>query len=147
MSRSEFVVETYTNEFGQKIQPGEEVLFAGTSWKRTSIRKGVFKGVRYANVTRIEYVRNPDGSFATTKAIGPRGEYDKYLTNTKTSREVVAVVVEKVNKGKKWQWKVDSEGKKTYVKTDEDVFGTSTLPLKRVYKFSSEMNLLEGTSF
>jgi hypothetical protein len=36
---TEFVEESYVNEFDQKIEPGEEVLYAGSSRKTTSIQQ------------------------------------------------------------------------------------------------------------
>ena len=145
---TELVIEPFVNEFGQKIEPGEEVLFAGSSYKSTTIRKGVFKGVRYDDVIRTEYIKDTNGEYVKEEVAGYRGEkYFRHKTLTKKTREVVAVVIEKVNRGKKWQWIDTPEGKCDYVKTDEDVYGTSILPLKRVYKFATSLEDMTGKYF
>jgi len=46
---SNFKEVPMTNEFGEVIVPGDAVIFAASSWKRTKIRKGVYKGL---NVNR-----------------------------------------------------------------------------------------------
>lgn len=147
MTTTEFVEEAFVNEFGQKIEPGEEVLYAGTSWKRTHIRKATFKGVRYGNVSRTEYFKDENGSYIQEDFTDRWGRtYKHYKQETKTTREVVAVVV-RSNRGKKYVWKTGPNGKRDYVKTDEDVFGTSTLPLKRVYKFNTSLSEMAGKYF
>ena len=40
-----FVAKPFTNTFGQVINPGDPVIYAGSSHKRTTLRKGVFDGV------------------------------------------------------------------------------------------------------
>jgi hypothetical protein len=142
---SELVVEPWTNEFGQVINPGDEVIFAGTSWKQTSIRKGIFGGVRYADVRRLRDVKDADGNIVmeTTQWGATRPKREVY-----TTREVVAVRVEKVNRGHKYAYVTNPEtGKQVYTKTDEIVYGVSTLPLKRVYKMDTSMSALAGKSF
>lgn len=146
---TDFVAEAFTNEFGQVIQPGEDVLFAANSWKRTSIRKGKFKGVRYADVFRTEYLKDENGKYIKEER---KNAYNgsTYFVNkseTKKSREVVAVVIEKVNRGKVWKWVDLPDGKRDYIKTDEDVFGTSILPLKRVYKLETGLKEMAGVTF
>ena len=145
---SEFVEEAFVNEFGQKIEPGEEVIFAGSSWKSTSIRRGTFKGVRYDNVTRTESVKDEQGNFIKEDYVDRWSgrTYQRNKTETKTTREVVAVSV-LVNRGKKRKWVTGANGKGAWVQTDEDVFGTSTLPLKRVYKYSTSLENMVGKSF
>lgn len=140
---SEFVVEPFTNEFGQVINPGEEVIFAGSSWNQTYIRKGVFAGVRYDNVTRTNYLKDENGELIKEEIKSSYGgsTYYRYKSESVTTREVVAVRVEKVNRGKKWGY-VDGK----YTMSDEDHYGVSTLPLKRVYKLDTSMNNLVGMS-
>jgi hypothetical protein len=58
----------------------------------------------------------------------------------------VSVVV-RSNRGKKCKWIDLPEGKRDYVKTDEDVYGTSILKLKRVYKYSTPLESLAGDYF
>jgi len=147
MSTTEFVEEAFINEFGQKIEVGEEVLFAGSSWKRTSIGRGTFKGVRYGDVIRTEYFKDEHGRYVQQEMTGYNGS--KYYANkyeTKRTREVVGVVV-RSHRGKKWKWVDLPEGKRDYVKTDEDLYGTSILKLKRVYKLSTGLSDMAGMQF
>jgi hypothetical protein len=148
MTMTEFVEEAFVNEFEQKIEPGEDVIYAGTSWKQTAIRKATFKGVRYANVTRTNYLKDADGNYIKEDYVdGWSGRtLQRHKTETKTSREVVSVVV-RANRGKQYKWVDRPDGKRDYVKTDEDVFGTSILPLKRVYKYSTTLVDMAGKSF
>jgi hypothetical protein len=147
MRMTEFVEEAFVNEFGQKIELGEEVIYAGSSWKKTRIRKGTFKGVRYDNVVRTEYLQDKNGSLIQEDFTDSWGRtYKRYKTNTKITREVVAVVV-RSNRGKKYKWVDLPEGKRDYVKTDEDAYGTSTLKLKRVYKFDTPLSSMDGVHF
>lgn len=144
---TEFVEEAFENEFGQKIEPGEEVLYAGSSRKSTRIGKGTFKGVRYDNVIHTEYFPDENGKYIMEDFTDSWGRtYKRYKQKTHIKREVVAVVV-RSNRGKKYQWVDLPDGKRDYVRTDEDVFGTSTLRLKRVYKFSTPLESLAGSYF
>jgi hypothetical protein len=147
MNMTEFIEEAFVNEFGQKIEPGEEVLYAGSSWKRTHIGRATFKGVRYDNVLRTEYFKDENGSYIQEDFTDSWGRtYKRYKSETKTTREVVSVVV-RSNRGKKYKWIDLPEGKRDYVKTDEDVYGTSILKLKRVYKYSTPLESLAGAYF
>jgi hypothetical protein len=148
MTMTEFVEEAYVNEFGQKIEPGEEILYAGSSQKSTSIRKAFFKGVRYADVTSHNYLKDENGNYIKEDYVDRWAgrTFQRHKTETKTTREVVSVVV-RSNRGKQYKWTTGPDGKKAYVKTDEDVYGTSILPLKRIYKFSTNLSELAGQSF
>jgi len=138
---AELVVEPWTNEFGQVINPGEEVIFAGTSWKQTSIRKGVFGGVHYGLVYKSREVKDADGNVVRHSNGYPKHE-------SYTERDVVSVRVEKVNRGHVWGYVNNPEtGKKEYKLSDEIHYGVSTLPLKRVYKLNTSMVDLAGMSF
>jgi hypothetical protein len=142
---SELVVEPWINEFGQKINPGDEVIFVGTAWKSTRIRKGVFAGVRYDTVTRHHYVKDANGNHVMEDIIGRDGKptgRQRSKTEVKTTREVVSIRVDKVNRGKIYKY---INGK--YTKTTEDIFGVSTLPLKRVYKIGTTLSDLTDKSF
>ena len=137
---TEFVVEPWTNDIGQTINPGDEVIFAGTCWKQTHIRKGIFGGVRYANVTRHVYVKDENGYFITEEHVDRWGKtYQRNKMESKTTREVVSVSVEKVNRGRKYKYERDEKGNLVYKQTDEVHYGVSTLPLKRVYKIDTSM--------
>lgn len=135
---SELVVEPFTNHIGQVINPGDEVIFAGTSWKQTRMRKGVFAGVRYAAVQRYRPAVNADGNPIMEERYGR--QYQK--NEVYTTREVVAVRVDQVNRGHKYAY-VDGK----YTKTDEINYGVSTLPLKRVYKLDTSMATMAGQVF
>lgn len=136
---SELVVEPFTNEFGQVINPGDEVIFAGYSgYVGTRIKKGVFAGVRYADVRRYRPVVDVNGNPIMEECYGR--QYQK--KEMYTERVIVAVSVKQVNRGHKY---IYDNGK--YTKTDEIVYGVSTLPLKRVYKVDTSMAALAGKSF
>lgn len=145
---SELVVEPFTNSFGQVIKPGDEIIFAGTGWKNTTIRKGVFGGVHYANVTRTQFIKDENGALVTEERTAYNGS--KYIANKSesvTTREVVSVRVEQVNRGFKYDSGYDEDGKYFYKKTDQIRYGVSTLPLKRVYKLDTSFSEFAGQSF
>ena len=147
MPVTEFVEEAFVNEFGQKIEVGEEVLYAGSSYKSTKIGKGTFKGVRYANVTRTEYITDENGNYIQEDFTDPWGStYKRHKSVVKTSREITAIAVSSYA-GKKCKYVKDENGKLSYVKTDEDLYRTSTLPLKRVYKLSTGLSDMAGKTF
>ena len=139
---SELVVEPFTNEFGQVINPGDEVLFISTSYKQTNIRKGVFAGVWYNDVRLSREVKDANGN--TVMEINSYG-YERKKRETYTERRPVAVRVDKVNRGRVWEGVVNPEtGKKEYKKSDEVKYGVSTLTQKRIYKFDTPMLALSG---
>jgi len=45
MRENTFVAKPFVNEFNQTINPGDPVIYAGSSWKQTSIRSGTYEGV------------------------------------------------------------------------------------------------------
>lgn len=47
MSRAQFFEESFTNTFGQLIQPGDKVAYVGTSYGSSILYQGVFAGVNY----------------------------------------------------------------------------------------------------
>ena len=50
--RNEFRVEPFVNEFGQTINPGDEIMYAGTGWSSTRHNRGVYAGVYYGKYRR-----------------------------------------------------------------------------------------------
>lgn len=138
---AELVVEPWANDIGQTINPGDEVIFAGTSWKQTYIRKGIFAGVRYDNVTRTEYLKDENGNYIKEEKTNSYDGTTYFVNKTKriTSREVVAVRVEKVDRGFKYEYSYDENGRYVAKRTDEIQYGVSTLPLKRVYKIDTSL--------
>lgn len=141
---AELVRESWTNEFGQVINPGDEVIFAGTSWKQTRIRKGIFGGVHWALVYKSREVKDADGN--PVMEIAPWGG-ERVKRESYSERAVVSVRVEKVDRGFKYESGYDENNKYFYKKTDEIDYGVSTLPLKRVYKMDTSMADLAGKSF
>lgn len=143
---SDLVVEPFTNEFGQVINPGDEIIFAATAYKSTTIRKGVFGGVHYANVSKSREVFDADGNVVmeTTHWGSTRPKLERYSEPT-----VISVRIEKVNRGHKWGYVDNPEtGKREFKKSEEEqYYGVSTLPLKRVYKLNTSMEKLVGKSF
>lgn len=142
---AELVVEPWTNEFGQTVNPGDEVIFVGSSWKQTKIRKGIFGGVHYALRYRSRKVIDANGDFVSEVN---RWGQTVLKTESYSSREVVSVRVEKVNRGRKWAYVDDpATGKKVYKQTLEEVYGVSTLPRKRVYRLDTPMTNIIGQRF
>lgn len=133
---SELVVESFTNELGQTIDPGDAVLFAGSSWSITSINKGTFAGVRYGNVTRYRVMKDADGNDVMHEQYGRKyPKQERYVT-----REVVNVRIENVPNGFKYEYVDNPEtGKSEYTRTDEMTYRTSTLRLNRVYKLDTTL--------
>jgi hypothetical protein len=147
---SELVIEPFTNEFGQVINPGDEVIFAGYSgYTGTSIRKGIFAGVRYADVTRTYYLKDENGQYIKEERKNAYNGSAYFVNKSErvTAREVVAVRVEKVNRGHKYKYWTDENGNYRAEKTDEVQYGVSTLPLKRVYKMDTSMASMVNKSF
>jgi hypothetical protein len=141
---SELVIEPFTNEFGQVINPGDEVIYAGTSWKNTTIRKGVFAGVRYDNVIKYRRIVDADGNpVMETDRWGVTRQKTEYYTE----RAIVAVRVDKVNRGHKYGYVTDPLTKKrVYKKLEEVRYSSATLPYKRVYKLDTPLASLVGNS-
>jgi uncharacterized protein YqhQ len=144
--KTEFKAEYFVNEFGQVIYPGEEVFFMGTSRKITSMCKGVFNGVRYGDVSRTEHLKNPDGSYIYKEVEYYGRTVNRHVSKTTVTREVVSVSVTRYC-GKKRLYERNELGKYEIRETDEDVYSTSTLKQKRVYKLSTELSMLAGKSF
>lgn len=122
---ADLVAEAFTNEFGQTIQPGDDVVYVGTGYGHTvKVNKGKFAGVYYhtRNVAlrdeKNQYIRNENGSIKTE------------------SRTVVKAV------------RVDGVPSKNYdykTKQYNDTIRCAILPLKRVYKVDIPMKEFVGT--
>lgn len=54
---NKFEVRSYTNEFGQVIEPGDPVIYAGTAWQSTRHTRAVFEGVYVNSRGSVEAVR------------------------------------------------------------------------------------------
>lgn len=107
---NKFEARSYTNEFGQVLNPGDDVFYIGTSWKRTFVNKAKFDGV----------------------FIGDVYYWNKETKKHETRKDVVSVKVTDVPyRGVKWN--------PVLLKYDyqEDMKRCAILPLKRVYKLAS----------
>lgn len=78
---AKFVAEPFTNEFGQIINPGDPVLYVGTAWKSSSVRRGVYAGVYKGNdYSYNRETRKYDSTYKikAVKVTGvPTTKYDK----------------------------------------------------------------------
>lgn len=143
---SDFKEEAFTNEFGQVINPGDEVIYAGTGWKQTTIRKGVFSGVYYDNVYFIEYFYDENGALIYEE-IESYGRTVKRIKHERKQKYVpVAVKVSNVEDGYKYEW-VTEDGRRRFVKTDEKNYRCAILPRKRVYRLDTSMESMVGKTF
>jgi hypothetical protein len=52
-----FEARSYTNEFGQLIEPGDPVIYAGTAYQSTNHTRAVFEGVYVNSRGSVEAVR------------------------------------------------------------------------------------------
>lgn len=128
MSKAEFCVEPFVNELGQTINPGDQVIYVGTSWGSTRVGRGVYEGVYYR--TRDRYFYNRE----TKKTEVARGK-----------RAIDAVRVGGIpHKRAVWNngagYKSGQENKLEYV----DAFRKAILPLKRVYKVETTLAEANG---
>lgn len=143
MTESKIREESFTNSLGQVFSPGEEVLFAGSSQKSTSIRKGIYAGLRYGPVSWYEPKLDKDGKqiLKEYKQWGGSGTYTIPETEQKFGIKPVACVIKNVHRGKKYGYK-DGE----FVEIGEQ-YGTSTLKLMRIYKLDTPFAELVGSYF
>ena len=111
-----FHAETYINKFEQIIEPNDRVMFASTSWKRTSFRDGFFNGVNKNKRGEVVSVRV---SYPAVKRV-PNGktELTSYNRYNYTTRKYEEVTYDRV----------------LYDKVPST--GYSTLPLMRVFKLA-----------
>jgi hypothetical protein len=108
MKVNKFVEQPYTNSIGQLINCGDEVIYVGSSWKNTHVKKGKFAGV-YIGKTHI---------------------YDRETKKYYQTEGVVAVKVTGVP-ARKWTRDVGN-GQSGFV----DGTRCAILPLKRVFKIA-----------
>lgn len=84
-----FCVESFKNGFEQEVKPGDKVVFAATSWKRTRLEEGIFNGVNKNKSGQIQSVRV---SYPIIKRV-PNGKtepttYQRYNYQTRKYEEV-----------------------------------------------------------
>lgn len=112
-----FSAEPFTNEFGQVINPGDPVIYAGSAWKSTRIRKAVFEGVYYGKNWRDE------GETIQAVRCG----------NIPTKKFVWDEPYDRNKKDQKWHYEAGER--------------KAILPLKRVYKLDTAFEQFDGKSF
>jgi hypothetical protein len=125
---ADLVAEAYTNEFGQTIQPGDEVVYVGTGYGHsTRVNRGKFAGVYYS--TGRVYLKDEKGAYIRDENGNVKLDMKQY---------VKAVRVDSVSRK---TWKYDYKtGKGEYV----NQLGCAILPLKRVYKIDTSLAEMSG---
>jgi len=142
---SELRIEPFTNEFGQTINPGDEVVYVATGYShQVNVNRGRYQGLWYNNVTRTRKVKDTDGNVVMEERYGrqyPKREYYTEMAPT-------AVRLDNVPRGYKYTevWNEEKQ-RKVWTKTDEMRYGTTTLPRKRVYKIDTSMLNFAGNTF
>jgi hypothetical protein len=125
---ADLVTEAYTNEFGQTIQPGDEVVYVGTGYGHSvRVNKGKFAGVYY-DIGR-HYIKDEKGQYVRDEKGNTKFEMKQY---------VKAVRVDGVPR-RSWKYNYKTS-KGEYV----DSMGCAVLPLKRVYKIDTTMQAFSG---
>jgi hypothetical protein len=116
-----FVAKPFTNKFGQVINPGDPVIYAGSSYKRTTLRKGVFDGVY-------------------------EEEYRPYDYKTRTYGEpTIRVTAVRVGGIADTRWVYDYDTRKS---ERVAVVRKAILPLKRVFKIDeTTLETIIGETF
>lgn len=125
---ADLVAEAYTNEFGQTIQPGDEVVYVGTGYSHsTRVNRGKFAGVYYS--TRRVYLKDEKGGYLRDEKGNAKFEMKQY---------VKAVRVDSVPRK---TWKYDYT---TKTGQHVDHLGCAILPRKRVYKIEMPLAEMSG---
>ena len=126
---TDLVAEAYTNEFGQTIQPGDDVVYVGTGYGHSvRVNKGKFAGVYYG--TGRHYVKDEKDQYVRDENGQVKFEMKQY---------VKAVRVDGVPR-RSFRYNAKTR-KGEYV----DLMGCAVLPLKRVYKIDIPMKEFAGT--
>ena len=129
-----FKAESFVNSFGQVINPGDDIIYAGTSWKSTTFRRGKFAGSYYGTVSRRIYQKDNDGNLV-------RDEHGYAKSDIVREYVPIASKIEHVQ-DKKWVYDlVKKQGNR------EPCIRTARLPLKRVFKLDTKISDMENTSF
>ncbi len=121
---TDLVAEAFTNEFGQTIQPGDEVVYVGTGYGHSvRVRTGKFAGVYYH--TQSVALRDENGQYIRD---------DRGNLKRESTRVVKAVRVDGIA-SKKYDYKA---------RQYSDTTRCAILPLKRVYKIDTTMQAFSG---
>lgn len=113
MSKADFRVEEFKNHIGQTLKPGDPIIFAGSCWGSTTIRRGTFEGVYYGR----EYWDKSKG----LKVVAIRVTYP-------TTKSVW-------NDGAGYKFSLGHDNKLS----DVPCIRTSRLPLKRAYRIDTTL--------
>lgn len=125
---TDLVAEAFTNEIGQTIQPGDEVVYVGTGNSHsTRVNRGKFAGVYYT--TQRVYTRDEKGRYLNDENGNPKFE---------AKRVVKAVRVDGIAR-RTWTYNYKTN-KGEYVNR----LGCAILPLKRVYKIDMPLAEMSG---
>lgn len=123
---ADLVAEAFTNELGQTIQPGDEVVYVGTGYGHSvRVRTGKFAGVYYS--MGRHYLKDENGQYIRDEKGNVKHEMKQY---------VKAVRVDDVP-SKSYNYKT-----RQYTDTTR----CAILPLKRVYKIDMAMKDIAGKS-
>ena len=121
---ADLVAEAFTNEFGQTIQPGDEVVYVGTGYGHsTRVNRGKFAGVYCA--TGRTYLRDEKGAYLRDEKGNAKFEMKQYVKAVR----------------------VDGVPSKKYDYKTRQYSGTlrcAILPLKRVYKIDMPLSAMSG---
>lgn len=123
---ADLVAEAFTNELGQTIQPGDEVVYVGTGYGHSvRVRTGKFAGVYYS-IGR-HYLKDENGQYIRDEKGNFQHEMKQY---------VKAVRVDGIA-SKKYDYKT-----RQYTDTTR----CAILPRQRVYKIDMAMKDIAGMS-
>lgn len=106
MSRSKFAAIPYTNNIGQVLNPGDPVIYVGSSRQSVTVKRGKFAGVYVGNTYT----------------------YNRETRKTESREGVVALKVVDIPYTK-FNW-----NRETKTGTHDPALRSACLPLKRVYK-------------
>lgn len=121
---ADMVAEAFTNEFGQTIQPGDDVVYVGTGYGHsTRVNRGKFAGVYY-DMGRT-YLRDEKGQYIRDEKGNAKFEMKQY---------VKAVRIDGVP-SRQYDYKA---------KEYKDKVRCAILPLKRVYKIDMPLAEMSG---
>lgn len=123
MSKAKFVEKSIENQFGQTINPGDEVVYLGSSWGGTSVRTGIFAGV---------YMKDTESSWDYAQ-----GRYGKLIE--KPVEPYISGYKIKGIKDKCYRW-----NKNTKTGSYEDVVRTATLHYNRIYRLDTPLSAIKS---
>jgi hypothetical protein len=123
---NEFVIESYTNDLGQTLEPGDDVVFVTTCMHRVSVETGKFEGV-YRNLSSKKIAGTRIGTVPVN--------YQERVFCEDGKHE------EEVYKGwdqKTWRYIYEKTGRR-YNLVPRVKYRKSTLQLNRVFKIETPL--------